>query len=99
MPAAPSSKPSFSPGRKWSIGLSVGVMTVAVLAVVVMLNYLSGQIFRRAYLSSNTRIELSTRTTSLLRALTNRVQVTVYCSKDDPSMRRFRRHGRLAEGI
>jgi ABC-type uncharacterized transport system len=87
MPAAPSSKPSFSPGRKWSIGFSVAVMTVAAFAVVVMLNYLSGQIFRRAYLSSNTRIELSTRTTSLLRALTNRVQVTVYCSKDDPSMR------------
>jgi ABC-2 type transport system permease protein len=84
MPSAPSSKPSFSTGRKWSIGFGVVVTTVTVFAVVVMLNYLSGQIFRRAYLSSHTRIELSSRTTSLLHALTNRVQVTVYCSKDEP---------------
>lgn len=84
MPTAPAFKPSFSRGRRLKIGFSVAVMTVAVFAVMVMLNYLSGQIFRRAYLSSNTRIELSSRTTSLLHSLTNRVQVTVYCSKDEP---------------
>jgi len=83
MATEPSSKPSFSPGRKWRIGFSVAVMTVAVFAVVVMLNYLSTQIFRRYYLSSLTRIQLSTRTTSLLHSLTNRVQVTVYCSRDE----------------
>lgn len=79
----PSSKPSFSPGRKWRIGFNVVVMTLAVFAVVVMVNYLSTQIFRRYYLSSLTRIELSPRTKSLLHSLTNRVQVTVYCSRDE----------------
>ena len=82
MATEPSSKPSFSPGRKWRIGFNVVVMTLSVFAVVVMVNYLGTQIFRRYYLSSLTRIELSSRTTSLLRSLTNRVQVTVYCSRD-----------------
>ena len=83
MANAPSTRPSFSPGRRWRIGFSVAVMTLAVFAVVVMLNYLGTQFFHRYYLSSLTRIQLSTRTTSLLHALTNRVQVTVYCSRED----------------
>ncbi len=74
---------SFSLGRRWRIGFSVVVMTLAVFAVVVMVNYLGTQFFRRYYLSSLTRIELSTRTTSLLQSLTNRVQVTVYCSREE----------------
>ncbi len=83
MANAPSTRPSFSPGRRWCIGFSVAVMTLAVFAVVVMVNYLSTQFFRRYYLSSLTRIQLSTRTTSLLHSLTNRVQVTVYCSREE----------------
>lgn len=79
----PSTRPSFSPGRRWRIGFSVVVMTVAVFAVMVMVNYLGAQFFRRYYLSSLTRIELSSRTTSLLLSLTNRVQITVYCSREE----------------
>ncbi len=79
----PTSKPSFSPGRRWRIGFSVVVMTLAVFAVVVMVNYLSTQFFQRRYFSSLTRIQLSTRTTSLLHSLTNKVQVTVYCSREE----------------
>jgi hypothetical protein len=85
MATPPASKPSFSRGRKFKIGFSIVVMIIAVFAVVVMLNYLSAQIFRRAYFSSHTRIELSTRTINLLHSMTNRVQITVYCTKDDPS--------------
>jgi ABC-2 type transport system permease protein len=76
-------KPSFSPARRLGIAVSVTVATLAVLASIVMVNYLSQQIFRRYQLSSNTRMQLSTRTTSLLHSLTNQVQVTVYCSKDE----------------
>ena len=83
MANAPSTRPSFSPGRRWRIGFSVVVMTLAVFAVVVMVNYLSAQFFRRYYLSSLTRIQLSTRTTSLLHSLTNKVQVTVYSSREE----------------
>ena len=83
MANAPSTRPSFSPGRRWRIGFSVVVMTLAVFAVVVMVNYLSTQFFQRRYFSSLTRIQLSTRTTSLLHSLTNKVQVTVYCSREE----------------
>ena len=48
-----------------------------------MVNYLSGHYFQRFYLSSHTRIELSPRTVSLLRSLTNDVQVTLYYDRDD----------------
>jgi len=84
MASDPSSRPSFSRGRKFGIGLNVAIATLAVFAVVVMVNYLSSRIFRRAYLSSLSRVELSSRTTSLLRSLTNDIHVTVYCSKDEP---------------
>ena len=83
MATEPSPRPSFSPGRRWRIGFSVVVMTLAVFAVVVMVNYLGTQFFRRYYLSSLTRIALSTRTASVLQSLTNRVQVTVYCSREE----------------
>ena len=36
MPTDPKSQPSFSPGRRWKIGLEVVVRTAMVLAVVVM---------------------------------------------------------------
>ncbi len=48
-----------------------------------MLNYLSSRYFQRFYLSSQTRIELSPRTISLLKSLTNDVKVTLYYDKDD----------------
>ncbi len=77
-------KPSFSHGRKWGIALNVLVRTALVLAVVVMVNYLSGRYFERFFLSSQTNIKLSPRTLSILKTLTNRVDVTLYYDKDDP---------------
>ena len=53
-----------------------------VLAVVVMVNYLGAQFFQRFYLSSQTRIQLSPRTLSVLHSLTNRVAVTLYYEPD-----------------
>jgi len=82
-PAAPS-KPSFSPGRKWTIGFNIVLTLVGVIAVVVMANYLSGNYFQRFYLSHLTRVELSPRTLDLLHTMTNHVQVTLYYDKDQP---------------
>ncbi len=82
--ANPSTKPSFSPGRKWTIGFNVVLAILIVFAVMVMANYLSGRYFKRFYLSSHTRIELSSRTVSLLHSITNTVQVTLYYDKDEP---------------
>jgi hypothetical protein len=75
--------PSFSRRRKWAIGFNVALTIVTVLALVVMANYLSGRYFKRAYLSSNTKVELSSRTINLLHSITNKVQVTLYYDKEE----------------
>ncbi|MGH7951172.1 MAG: GldG family protein [Limisphaerales bacterium] len=80
---APKIPPSFSPRRKWKIGFDLTLRTIFVLAVIVMVNYLGAQFFERFYLSSQTRIQLSSRTLSILHSMTNRVSVTVYYDKTD----------------
>ena len=57
--------------------------TVLVLAVVVMVNYLGGLFSKRFYLSSQTRITLSSRTVDVLRSMTNHVAVTLYYDTQD----------------
>jgi len=76
-------QPSFSRSRRWRIGLDLVARTVLVCAVVVMANFLGAQFFRRFYLSSQTRIHLSSRTVSVLHSLTNRVTVTLYYDQKD----------------
>jgi ABC-type uncharacterized transport system involved in gliding motility auxiliary subunit len=76
-------QPSFSSGRRWKIGLDVAVRTVLVCMTVVMVNFLGAQFFYRFYLSSQTRVQLSSRTLSVLHSLTNRVTVTLYYDRHD----------------
>src|ERR1019366_10631478 len=78
MSAQPKFKPSFSRASRWQIGLDVVVRTALVLAVAVMVNYLGAKFFHRFYLSSQTEVQLSSRTLAVLRSLTNRVDVTLY---------------------
>ena len=79
----PKSPPSFSPGRRWKIGLDVVVRTALVVAVVVMVNYLGAKFYGRFYLSSQTQVKLSPRTLSVVRSITNHVTVTVYYDSTD----------------
>jgi len=83
MPAPAPNQPSFSPRHRWKIGFDAVVRTALVLAVVVMVNYLGAQFFHRFYLSSQTRVELSSRTVSVLHSLTNHVTVTLYYDRQD----------------
>lgn len=83
MAAEPQSKPSFTPRRKWGIGFDLAVRTLVVLAIVVMVNHLAGVFFRRQYLSEATKVELSSRTRSVLQTVTNDVKVTIYYDRDD----------------
>lgn len=83
MPAPSPNQPSFSLRRRWKIGFDMVARTALVLAVVVMVNYLGTQFFRRFYLSSQTRVELSSRTVSVLHSLTNRATVTLYYDRKD----------------
>jgi hypothetical protein len=83
MATEPHPKPSFSPYRKWGICLHVLFLSLIVLSVVVMVNYISRDYFLRFHASTRTRLELSPRTIGLLRSLTNQVKVTLYYDTDD----------------
>jgi len=85
MPLPPPNPPSFSPRYRWKFGFDATLRTALVLAVVVMANFLAAQFFHRFYLSPQTRVELSTRTLSVLHTLTNRVAVTLYYDTHDES--------------
>src|SRR5205823_4153838 len=76
-------KPSFSPFRKWRIGLNVCLISLVVLSVVVMVNYLSREYFTRIYLNERTKIQLHPRTLKLLETITNEVKVTVFYDKKE----------------
>ena len=76
--------PSFSPGRKWRIGFEKTIAIVALLAIVVMVNYISHNFFfRRFFISSISRVQLSPQTLGLLASVTNQVKVTLYYDKSD----------------
>lgn len=84
MPPRDTDEPSFTPGRQWRIGLRVGLLTLLVLLVLGMTNYLSRFYYVRTHLSSRARVELAPRTVNFLRSVTNQVKVTVYYDKEDP---------------
>src|SRR5512142_3225589 len=84
MPAEYKNQPSFSRSQQWRIGFEVLLISLIVLSIVVMLNYLSGDYFLRFNVSSQTRVSLSSRTTHLIKAITNDVKVTIYYDRKDP---------------
>ncbi len=79
----PQSRRSFSPASRLQIGFDKVLRTVLMLAVVVMVNYLGAQFFHRFYLSSQTRIALSSHTLTILHSLTNQMTVTLYYDTRD----------------
>jgi len=83
MPDHLPSTPSFTPFRRWRIGFDLTLRTLLVLAVAVMVNYLSAEHFSRFYLSNQTRVRLSSRTLSVLHSLTNQVTVTLYYDRQN----------------
>ena len=77
-------KSTFSPYRKWGIGLHVCLIVFLVVSVVIMVNYLSQDYFARFHLSARGRIPLAERTVKFLESVTNQVNVTIYYDKSDP---------------
>lgn len=71
-------KPSFSSGRRWLIGLNVLVASLAFLALVVMANYLASGYYRRFRLSQAGTMELAPQTVSLLKSVTNDLDVIIF---------------------
>ncbi len=80
----PDGSPSFSPARKWSISFNVLLSIVALLALVLMANYLGARHFWRLPLSSQAQAELSPLTQRVLAGVTNQVKVTAYFEKASP---------------
>ncbi len=83
MAAQPHPKPSFSPYRKWGVGLQVGFLIALVLAVVVMLNYISRDYFLRLHVSTQSKVQLAPLTVNLVRSLTNQVKITLYYAREE----------------
>jgi hypothetical protein len=76
--------PSFSKARKWSLGLNVLVSSAAVLALLLMVNYLAARHHARWPWSAGAQARLSPLSLRVLTAVTNPVTVTLYFDKDDP---------------
>jgi hypothetical protein len=83
MSAPSTTAPSFSAGRRWGIFFSVVISIVMMVALVLMLNYLGARHYMRFMLSTQPGVQLSPQTLSLLKYVTNDVQVIVYYDKGD----------------
>lgn len=79
----PASTPSFSSARKWSLSLNVLLSTLAVLALVLMANYLGARHFLRFPLSTDAQRQLSPLTRKILQSITNDVKVTIFFDVDE----------------
>src|SRR2546429_9752162 len=71
-------RPSFSPTRKWASALNVLASSAALVALVLMVNYLAGRHFKRYRWMADERFRLSPLTVKMLDGLTNQVKVTVF---------------------
>src|SRR6266568_4390904 len=80
----PQPPPSFSPYRKWSLGLNLLVSTFAVLALVLMINFLAARHYVRLPVSARGQTPLSPLTERVLAGTTNEVRVTIYFDKREP---------------
>jgi len=79
----PTPKTSFSAGRRWGVFFSVIISIAAVIALVIMVNYLGARYYVRLTLSAQTRQQLSPQTVSLLKSITNEVNIVIYYDKKD----------------
>jgi len=82
MNVAPPSSPTFSGARRRSVGSHLAISLVALLAVVLMANYLAARHYRRLQWTPDARYELSEPTRRVLETLTNELHVTLLFDRD-----------------
>ncbi|HUR44933.1 MAG TPA: GldG family protein [Candidatus Saccharimonadales bacterium] len=75
---------SFSASRKWAISLNVALGTLALAAIVVMINYLGARHFYRFPVSGKAQTTFSPLTRNVLASITNDVHVVLYFDKGEP---------------
>jgi ABC-2 type transport system permease protein len=74
---------SFTRGRAWGIGFHVVLSAVALLALVIMVNYLAHRHNQRLYISDAAGQKLSATTQRVLAQLTNDVKMIVFFDRTD----------------
>jgi hypothetical protein len=72
---------SFSRWQRWSISFNVALSTLAVLAIVAMVNYLAARHFTRFAVGARAQTAFSPITKRTLASLTNDVKIIVYFDK------------------
>lgn len=72
-----SPKPSFSSGRRWLMWFNTLLGIAALVALVLMANYLASGYFKR-FQWTPSHLDFSPQTTALLQRLTNQVEVTIF---------------------
>jgi hypothetical protein len=75
--------PSFSTGRKFGAGMLVAIATVALLAIVVMVNFIAIRHYQQFAWGSDSVSRLSGVTKQVLKSLTNSVRITVLYSPSE----------------
>jgi len=83
----PDEPESFSVARRFGVGANVVLSVALMLAVVVMVNYVSARHYRRTNLNRADPAELSAETRGLLQTLTNDVRVIALFEGDDALFR------------
>jgi hypothetical protein len=76
--------PSFSSSQRWKIGLNVVTSVLALVAVLLMVNYLASRHPRRFQWTSDSRFQLSPMTKEVLRSVTNQVRIIVFFDRTKP---------------
>jgi hypothetical protein len=79
----PSNRPSFSAVKKWAAALNVLASSLALLALVAMVNYLASRHFQRFQWMADERYRLSPMTLKLLQTRTNLVKVIVFFDPEE----------------
>jgi len=75
---------SFSRLQRWSLSLNLALSTLAILALVLMVNYLAARHFRRFAVADRAQTKFAPITARVIDSVTNQVKVIIYFDKRDP---------------
>lgn len=79
-----SSPPSFSARHKWTVVANVAASVLALLAIVVMANYIAARHDKRLYVAQSSIPTLSPATLRVLGSVTNSIKVIVFFDRREP---------------
>ncbi len=75
---------SFSPARRFRIGVQVLLSCLALFSILVMVNYLASRHYTRWDLTREGRHQLTPLTSRILKSITNELHVVIFFDRDKP---------------